>query len=476
MDCCATGGCWKARTIPMQKDPKHNKNLCSHTVKTQGRTVQQCMENITAQDVIRGIEKYFEGNLYAYLHPQSSTTASFPPSTKTSDVIDIIEDSTDTTSDISSTDIKATSTKEINLLGNLNSKGGGEQSLVMIAKLLREDGWKVNLFPWGSVHDDFKDIEKMPVSFSSGTETWGTEMAQKMNPGLPLFFYANDCVWDFPKFAEKIVEKSSMLIVGINFMLGGFKKCDWLSRSGKLRAVIFQNTEKLQEWQSQAIGYPDTELIVMYGAIDLDTFYEVCPPQRKDKEPMVVLKHCLDDNRKYVTEQSKNGGSKCHVWQHHFAKELDTKFYERLLKDIKNVNFEFMKAPKEVSEYFKNEKRMRFFDWNEIPVTEFLSRGHVYLYRTSNHWRDNYPRVMAEALAAGLPVLGEPRDGPLDRIKPGDTGLHCIDYDQYLDGLKKFYRKEKFRHAMGMYAKDWARANLHPRRWIHEINRLTGES
>lgn len=473
MDCCATGGCWKARTIPMQKDPKHNKSLCSHTVKTQGRTIQQCMENITAQDVIRAIEKYFEGNLYTYL-------------------------STTTTPDIISTDIKSTPSKadparfdkdlikdiplgknigrEINLLGNLNTKGGGEQSLVMIAKLLKENGWKVNLFPWGSVHDDFKDIEKMPVSFSSDTEAWGDEMAEKMTPGLPLLFYANDCVWDFPKFAEEVVEKSSMLIVGINFMLGGFKKCDWLSRSGKLRAVIFQNTEKREEWQAQAIGYPDTELIVMYGAIDLDKFYEVCPSQRKDKEPMIVLKHCLDDNRKYVTEQSKNGGSKCHIWQHHFPKELDTKFYSRLLKDIKNVNFEFMKAPKELSEHFKNEKRMKFWDWNEIPVTEFLARGHVYLYRTSNHWRDNYPRVMAEALAAGLPVIGEPRDGPRDRIKHGDNGYLATHYDEYELHLRTLYRKEKFRHAMGMHAKDWARANLHPRRWVHEINRLTGVS
>lgn len=470
MDCCATGGCWKARTIPLQKDPKHNKSLCSHTVKTQGRTVQQCMENITSQDMIRAIEKYFEGNLYTYL-------------------------STTTTSSIISTDIKAKSLKsynkdekdfnqliefdtgkEINLLGNLNTKGGGEQSLLMIAKILRENGWKVNLYPWGSVHENFKDEPVMPISFSNDNDTWGRQMADEMTPGLPLLFYANDCVWDFPKFAQEIVEKSSMLIVGINFMLGGFKKCDWLSKSGKLKAVIFQNTEKLEEWTSQTIGYPDTELIVMYGAIDLDKFYEVCPPQRKDKEPLIVLKHCLDDNRKYVTEQSKNGGTKKHVWQHHFTKELDTKFYSRLLKDIKNVQFEFMKAPKEVSEYFKDEKRIKFWDWNEIPVTDFLARGHVYLYRTSNHWRDNYPRVMAEALAAGLPVIGEPRDGPMDRIRHGDTGLYAIHYDEYMTHLKTFYRKEKFRHAMGMHAKDWARANLHPRRWIYEINRLTGVS
>ena len=115
---------------------------------------------------------------------------------------------------------------------------------------------------------------------------------------------------------------------------------------------------------------------------------------------------------------------------------------------------------------------MVFHKWDSIKVTEFLARGHIYLYRTSNKWRDQYPRVVAEALAAGLPVLTEPRDGTNDRVINGDTGLHCIDYDMFLDAVKKLRRKEKYRQAMGQHAKDWARVSLDPRLWVETLDQL----
>ena len=109
---------------------------------------------------------------------------------------------------------------------------------------------------------------------------------------------------------------------------------------------------------------------------------------------------------------------------------------------------------------------MVFHRWDSMPVTEFLRRGHVYLYRTSNMWRDQYPRVVAEALAAGLPVLTEPRDGTKDRVEHGDTGFHCVHFDEYLLALRTLKRKEDTRKAMGMNAKEWAKKNLDPKKWV----------
>src|SRR5690606_32806971 len=97
-------------------------------------------------------------------------------------------------------------------------------------------------------------------------------------------------------------------------------------------------------------------------------------------------------------------------------------------------------------------------------------RGHIYLYRTSNLWRDQYPRVVAEALAVGLPILSEPRDGTMDRIVHGSTGLYCIDYDAFASAIKLFKRKENLRKDMGKNAKIWARDNLDPKRWVEVLN------
>lgn len=450
-DCCKHGGCWKARVVPLQKDPKHNKNLCKKTIKLDGRTVQQCMYAITPQDVIRAIEKYYDGNMYHYMKPSKIKSKPVIEEISETPLIEYVSEG-----------------KEINLLGNLNTSGGGEQSLCMIAKMLTESGWKVKVFPWSSVEEKFrgKEFEYLDISKHSFKDG---NMLINMNPGLPLLFYANDCVGDFVEEAESIVANSSSLITGINYVNGPIPKCKWLQESGKLKAVVFQNTEKKDEFVRDAFGFEDTNMIVLYGAIDLTKYLEVCPKQRAENDPLVILKHCKPDYRKYVTQESAKKGDKIHIWQKNIIKEEDVKFYGRLLKSTKNVRFEFMEAHGELIEEFKDNPHMVFHKWDSMDVGDFLARGHIYLYRTSNVWRDQYPRGIGEALAVGLPVLCEPRDGPLDRIQYGNTGFHCVDYDQYKENILKLQRKEGYRHKMGMYAKDWARDNLDPRKWVEIV-------
>jgi len=349
--------------------------------------------------------------------------------------------------------------REINLLGNLNSKGGGEQSLCTLASTLVASGWTVHLHPWDRVNPRYLSLG-LPISEGD------------IKPNLPLLFYANDRIGKFcseEKYRE-IVHNSSALIVGINYVNRPLPTCEWIRESGKLRAVIFQNEEKRDEFDRDAKGLlPNTKRIVLFGAVELGPFLEL-PLRKRTDESLVVLKHCLSDTRKYVTQDSRARGEKIHLWQRHLDKELDTKLYARLLKDVPSARFEFMEAHSELSAAFRDEPRMQFHAWDALPVTDFLARGHVYLYRTSNAWRDQYPRVVAEALSAGLPVLTEPRDGTRDRVQHGDTGLYCIDYDSWCYGLKLLARKETYRRAMGERARVWARDRLDPRRWVEVLD------
>jgi hypothetical protein len=319
------------------------------------------------------------------------------------------------------------------------------------------------------VHENWQNnpLEMTPLTSAEKPFPDFVKLAKKAVKGIPLLFYANDQIWDFERHGKPLVDVSSGVMVGINFANGTLPGSKWLSKNGKAKAIVFQNEEKKQEFIRDSIGYKDTELITLFGAIELEEFLEVLPADRNgSKDDLVVLKHCVPDWRKYITAESEGAGEKIHIWQKHVIKERDTKFYERLLNDTKNVRFEFMEAHPELVGAFKGNDRMVFHKWNAMPVAEFLSRGHVYLYRTSNKWRDQYPRTVAEALAAGLPVLTEPRDGTRDRVDNGNTGIHCIDYDMFLDALKKLSRKEGMRKAMGERAKDWARQNLDPKRWV----------
>jgi ADP-heptose:LPS heptosyltransferase/glycosyltransferase involved in cell wall biosynthesis len=437
LDCCKTGGCWKSRTIPLNDNAK--KSYCYHPVECEGKTIQSCMDMITADDVIRAIERYYpcidEGNIREY------------------DRLAKIET------------ISCLENKKINLMGNLHTPGGGEQSLCMIAKILIDEGWEVKLYPFSGVHEKFSNngLPIMDSSFKNG-------MAENMEQGLPLLFYANDSTRWFAEKGRAIVDKSSAVIIGINYVNRPIPTCKWLADSGKLRAVVFQNGEKLAEFDRDRIGFDDTKLIRLFGAIDLKPFLHLPIKERKDNDTLIILKHCRDDYRKYVTKESENKGDKIHVWQKNLSKDRDVKFYKRLLHKLgDNIRFEFMEAHKELREAFRDDNRMVFHGWDSISITDFLSRGHVYLYRTSNMWRDQYPRTVAEALASGLPILSEPRDGTYDRIVHGNTGFYCIDFDAYAWALKLLKRKEKYRQAMGQEAKKWAEKNLDPRRWASVI-------
>jgi ADP-heptose:LPS heptosyltransferase len=65
LSCCANGGCWKSRTIPLgDGDSKDNpENLCVDVVDH----LPRCMDMITAEEVIRRIKLYFDGGVCNYL-------------------------------------------------------------------------------------------------------------------------------------------------------------------------------------------------------------------------------------------------------------------------------------------------------------------------------------------------------------------------------------------------------------------------
>lgn len=447
--CCDNGGCWQSRIIPLPKKKDGNKRLCHKVIKDDGRSTQECMNSITAQDVIRAIDKYYDGDIYTYMKSKPKKKKKAFNETKTAG------------------SVSSMSYKEINVLASLRSKGGGEQSACKIVELLRKAGWTVNFYPWADVHPiyDKKKLGIEDFSFHSG-------MKSKMKKELPLLFYANDQINPFCREAQDLVNKSSRVIIGINYINGDLPKCSWLSKTGKLKGVIFQNTEKKNEFERDRIGFEDTKQVVLYGAINLDSFLEVCTKPREKDDPCIILKHCMADSRKWSAESEVGHGSKIHLWQKNIYKESDVKFYGRLLKNTKNTKFEFMEAHKELAEAYKDEPRMVFHKFNAMPVEEFLSRGHIYLYRTANSWRDQLPRVMVEAMAAGLPILGEPRDGPMDRIVHGRNGFYCIDYDAFLYGVKILQRKEKLRQDMGVFAKEWAKNNYDPREWVKVLDEL----
>lgn len=61
LDCCATGGCWKARVIPLDDGDKKNNSLCERPVEVRkGFHLPACMNRITADNVIEAVASYLQ--------------------------------------------------------------------------------------------------------------------------------------------------------------------------------------------------------------------------------------------------------------------------------------------------------------------------------------------------------------------------------------------------------------------------------
>jgi ADP-heptose:LPS heptosyltransferase len=68
--CCDNGGCWKSRAVALGDGEPNDApgELCLQPV----GTLPRCMDLITAEDVIRAVETYFEGGVASYISSESS--------------------------------------------------------------------------------------------------------------------------------------------------------------------------------------------------------------------------------------------------------------------------------------------------------------------------------------------------------------------------------------------------------------------
>ena len=64
--CCDNGGCWKSRAVPLGDGDQADRpeNLCVDVV----GTLPRCLDLITAADVIRRIDLYFQGGAVRLLN------------------------------------------------------------------------------------------------------------------------------------------------------------------------------------------------------------------------------------------------------------------------------------------------------------------------------------------------------------------------------------------------------------------------
>jgi ADP-heptose:LPS heptosyltransferase len=76
LDCCDNGGCWKSRCQPVGDGDPKDRDLCLYPVEVApDLRIARCLKMITAADVIRRIELYYEGGSLRYNAGETASAA-----------------------------------------------------------------------------------------------------------------------------------------------------------------------------------------------------------------------------------------------------------------------------------------------------------------------------------------------------------------------------------------------------------------
>jgi ADP-heptose:LPS heptosyltransferase len=80
LQCCEQGGCWRARTVPLGDGDEKDQSLCvdvrpADSDAARSGPLARCMDMITAAEVARRIELYFQGGVLPFLTPVQAELA-----------------------------------------------------------------------------------------------------------------------------------------------------------------------------------------------------------------------------------------------------------------------------------------------------------------------------------------------------------------------------------------------------------------
>lgn len=324
--------------------------------------------------------------------------------------------------------IKAAKTKpKFKIVCNARYMGGGERSAVWIANRMLLEGYEVSLIPTGGVCREFS-VALSPHVILDSLEHPLTEQCDI------LMVYANDMTGGFDgKYGllEHVNAKKKIMVLNYRLMQAG--QVEWSRHWDRYTFLCSELEQKFKKL------VPGCNSLMLPPPVDLKPFLDA-DLGSLDKTLHVVRigsqgESKYPDNIREVVER---------IHAIHPPVKFTMMGGSDKLKDLDYVD--------NIKEYSK-------------PVMDIMKKGSVFWYPLPEDYLDNGPRVIMEAMAAGLPVVADNRGGAKDRIVPG-TGWLCDSDAEHIQRITGTSSKEWDR--MGKAAKEYARA-FDSERWIDAI-------
>lgn len=314
------------------------------------------------------------------------------------------------------------------LVCNAHSWGGGERSSAYLANRMLEEGYEVHLIPTGNVNDNYRKALSQYVKVAAHRVTDECEL---------MILYTNDLVMKFandPKIGVLERVKAERKIMVLNYRMGGAGKVEWTKHWNK---YIFLCSEMEQKFQELV---PGCDSIVLPPPVDLKPFFDA---------NLGSLNKTL-----HIVRVGSQGSQK-------FPENI-RQVVERIKAVHPSASFTFMGG----NPMLEGLDYVDQFEEYSKPVLDVLRKGTVFWYMLPDGYLDNGPRVIMEAMAAGLPVVADNRGGAKDRVTP-ETGWLCDNQDDHVEVFRNINGVGLAKR--GKAARERAIAEFDPDRWVTEI-------
>jgi len=323
----------------------------------------------------------------------------------------------------------------IRFICNAHTLGGGEFSSSYLMSELARQGHEVILSPCAGVSPKYPRPDGVQIR-----ATYAEEPAIACDL---LVLYANDHAYKLEQNKDawlRAMAAAGRMIAVLNFVLGNAVN-DWFA--ARLATAIFLNRTIEREFLDKAKGFHGHS-VVLPPPVNLTPFLQIKPDYSKIafvRHSRIFTKYNRDETLQLIRE------------------------FEKILP---GAEYWFMPGPDFLRPMAHINPRIQLLRWNEESVPQFLSRGSIFWYRLPAGLREQGPRVIVEAMAAGIPCIGDNRDGPKDRITK-DTGWLCNRAEDYVAAVREIAANPAILRSKGQAARARAMAYFSPDRWIQVL-------
>ena len=314
--------------------------------------------------------------------------------------------------------------RRIRIVSNGKFLGGAERSVCSIARMFHDDDWDVQI----ATRQPICEPMRKEIPFAAVT-------SDVSSPCDILLVYASDMVFDFDKgeFGPLGACRAERRVMALTYKLGkvATEQAPWTFGWDKYLFLC----SAMESAFLDRLTVPVAPTTVLAPPVDLAPFLKVKPSY---DGPVRVVRHSSQGDNKWAMST------------------------ESLVNDCPAASFDFMPGPS----WLAPRDRLTQRSPGALPVPHFLAGGNLFCYLLPDGYSDQGPRVIVEAMAAGLPVIADKRWGAKDRVTP-ETGWLIDDHAKAIEIINTV--TPEVLTAKGRAARERATTEFDPHRWVAEI-------